>query len=116
MSKSRLPTATQPAPADADPTFGLETPLGPAIVAGERLSTGDRLDHAEYGVLELTAVGHSNGALGTFVRLVPVDGADVDAGDVPAKWSLDRGAPNSLPDAHAAGEISVVGGETEDAD
>lgn len=90
---------------DAETEFALDSLTGPAVVAGERLSIGSRIQHAEYGLLEVCGYGFTNGALGKFLKLAPVEDT---GGDVPSKWSLDCGAPNSLPDAFAANEIAVA--------
>ena len=103
MSKTALPST----PDGHDTEFRLLALDGPAVVAGEEVVPGTLLDHDEYGTLECRGYGWSNGALGWFLKLVPVE---TDA-DVPEQWSLDKGAPNSLPDAYAANELSVVGGE-----
>lgn len=105
MTATKRATVGSPLADDPETGFGLVSPLGPALVAGEQVPMGGVLDHDEYGQLEVAAIGHSNGALGTFLKLAPVE---TDAGDVPAQWSLDPGAPNSLPDAYAANEIAVA--------
>jgi hypothetical protein len=85
--------------------FTLPILKGPALLAGQRLTVGDSLVHAEYGPLEIAGYGWTNGALGHYLKLV----GDEDA---PEKWSFDRGGPNSLPDAFAANRLSL-GGEIE---
>lgn len=96
---AETPTATT----GPDTEFTLLDVAGPAVVAGERLTVGDRLNHAEYGTLEVRGYGWTNGALGEFVKL------SADDSDAPEQWSLDRGAPNSLPDAFTAGRLSIGG-------
>ena len=104
MSKtvSDSPTRTQ----TQSEQFSLLALTGPAIVAGERLLVGDTLQHVEYGTLELRGYGYTNGARGTYVKLVSSN--DVDA---PEKWSLQRGGPNSVPDAFEDGDLRL-GGES----
>lgn len=103
MSKSALPTEIR---GDRTSGFGLDSLTGPAIVAGERVPVGGRLRHVEYGLLELRGYGFTNDARGRFVKLVSVEDREV-----PEQWSLDCGAPRSLADAYAAGEVAVASGE-----
>ncbi|MFC4553510.1 MULTISPECIES: hypothetical protein [Halorussus] len=102
QSKSSLTDATGPRS-----EFALPWLTGPAIVAGARLLVGDTLVHDEHGTLEVRGYGFTNGALGEYVKLAAT--SDMDA---PSKWSVERGAPNSLPEAFDAAEMSL-GGETE---
>lgn len=107
MSKT---TTTQTA-TDTGPNtdFALLDLTGPAVVAGQRLTVGDTLEHDEYGTLVVEGYGWTNGAFGHYLKVSP----DEDDADPPAKWSFDRGAPNNLPDADDAGKLSV-GGERDE--
>jgi len=97
-------TTSTPTTTGPNTEFALLDMTGPAVVAGCRVTVGDMLVHDEYGLLEVRGYGWSNGALGEFLKLRAVE--DVDA---PERWSLDRGGPNSLPDAHEADRLSVGG-------
>jgi hypothetical protein len=97
--------------AESESGFGLVSLTGPALVAGDPVSVGDQLTHSEYGLLEVRGYGKTNGALGAFLKLTPVNGDEQTTSEIPRKWSLDSGGQNSLADAFAADKIAVVDGE-----